>query len=218
MWKSGMSAMLKLGLCGMLAGCATGKPPAPSGQPEGGPEKPASAAQTPTPEQEKNPVVIIQTTMGDIKIALESEKAPVTVKNFLQYVDDGYYKDTIFHRVISNFMIQGGGFTRDMERQPGGRAPIALESKNGLKNTRGSVAMARTSAPESATSQFFINVVDNPSLDYPSFDGHGYAVFGRVVEGLDVVDRIKSTPTGSAGPHQNVPNEPIAITGVVRAE
>jgi peptidyl-prolyl cis-trans isomerase A (cyclophilin A) len=122
----------------------------------------------------------------------------------------GFYNGTVFHRVIENFMVQGGGFTADMKQKPT-RAAIAAESTNGLKNERGTIAMARTSDPNSATSQFFINVVDNPRLDYPSFDGTGYTVFGRVVEGLDVVDKIKATATGNVGPHGNVPLKPILI-------
>lgn len=154
--------------------------------------------------------VRLATSAGDIVIELDAAKAPGTVANFMSYVRAGHYDGTVFHRVIDGFMIQGGGFTPDM-KQKATRAPIPLESQNGLKNTRGTVAMARTSDPNSATSQFFINVVDNPRLDHPSPDGHGYAVFGRVVEGMEVVDKIRAAPTGSVGPFGNVPTQPIVI-------
>ncbi len=165
-----------------------------------------------------NPTVVIETSMGGITIELDMQNAPVSSENFLAYVDDGYYAGTTFHRVIPNFMIQGGGLTDDMRDKPGGRAPIANEAQNGLKNERGTLAMARTSDPHSATSQFFINHVDNDFLNYTSesMQGWGYAVFGRVVDGMDVVDAIAQVPTGNKGGHQNVPLEPIAITGVSR--
>jgi cyclophilin family peptidyl-prolyl cis-trans isomerase len=132
---------------------------------------------------------------GRIVLELDEEKAPQTVANFLRYVDDRFFDGTIFHRVIANFMIQGGGYTGDFDRKDAGlRAPIQNEAKNGLKNARGTIAMARTSDPHSATSQFFINTADNDGLDYPAHDGWGYCVFGRVVEGQDVVDRIRTTP------------------------
>ena len=146
---------------------------------------------------DKNPVVVMQTNHGDITIELDSENAPVSTQNFLKYVKSGFYDQTVFHRVISNFMIQGGGFakTEDGIEQKEGYPPIKNEAKNGLKNVRGSVAMARTNDPHSASSQFFINVVDNENLDHPSFDGWGYAVFGKVVDGMDVVDKIRAVPT-----------------------
>jgi peptidyl-prolyl cis-trans isomerase A (cyclophilin A) len=156
------------------------------------------------------PRVVLETSAGNITLELDPAKAPKTVENFLAYVKAGFYSGTIFHRVIDGFMIQGGGFTADMKQKPT-RAPIPLESKNGLKNARGTIAMARTMDPNSATAQFFINVVDNPGLDYPKPDGNGYAVFGRVVEGMEVVDKIKAVPTTTAGPHQNVPAQPIVI-------
>jgi peptidyl-prolyl cis-trans isomerase A (cyclophilin A) len=156
------------------------------------------------------PRVVLSTSEGDITVELNAAKAPKTVENFLAYVKSGHYDGTIFHRVIDGFMIQGGGFTADMKQKPT-RAPIPLESRNGLKNERGTIAMARTSVPDSATSQFFINVVDNPRLDHPNPDGHGYAVFGRVVAGMEVVDRIRVVPTISAGGHQNVPAKPVLI-------
>ena len=157
-----------------------------------------------------NPKVKLATSMGDIVVELNPEKAPKTVENFLQYVKDKHYDGTIFHRVINGFMIQGGGFTPDMKQKPT-RAPIPLEAKNGLKNDTYTIAMARTGNPDSATSQFFINVKNNDSLNAPSPDGHGYAVFGKVVSGTEVVDKIKAVATGNAGPHQNVPTTPVVI-------
>jgi len=155
--------------------------------------------------------VVLATSEGDVTIELDREKAPRTVDNFLQYVKSGHYDGTIFHRVIDNFMIQGGGMQANMTEKPT-RAPIPLEARNGLQNLRGTVAMARTMVPDSATAQFFINVRDNPFLDAANArDGHGYAVFGKVVAGMDVVDRIKAVPTTSRGPHQNVPATPIII-------
>jgi peptidyl-prolyl cis-trans isomerase A (cyclophilin A) len=155
--------------------------------------------------------VRFNTSMGDIVVQLDKEKAPKTVDNFVQYVKEGHYNGTIFHRVIENFMIQGGGMKPDMSEKPT-RAPIALESRNGLSNVRGSIAMARTMVPDSATAQFFINVQDNPRLDAAqSADGNGYAVFGKVIAGMDVVDKIRAVATGNKGPHQNVPKEPILI-------
>lgn len=155
----------------------------------------------------------IKTNLGNITLELDGEKAPKSVANFIQYAQDKHYNSTIFHRVIDGFMIQGGGFTKELQQKPT-RAPIAIESRNGLKNLRGTIAMARTMDPNSATSQFFINVVDNNNLDYPSFDGFGYTVFGKVTQGLDVVDKIKSVRTGDRGPHQNVPLEPVVIESI----
>jgi peptidyl-prolyl cis-trans isomerase A (cyclophilin A) len=155
--------------------------------------------------------VRLATTMGDIVVELDPAKAPKTVDNFLQYVKAGHYDGTVFHRVIDGFMIQGGGMTPDM-KEKSTRAPIPLESRNGLANRRGTIAMARTMDPNSATAQFFINVGDNAFLDQPNArDGNGYAVFGRVVQGMDVVDKIKTVPTGNKGPHQNVPEQPVII-------
>jgi cyclophilin family peptidyl-prolyl cis-trans isomerase len=161
--------------------------------------------------------VRLETSKGTIVIELDRAKAPVTVENFLQYVTDGFYdgKDnlgpTVFHRVIPGFMIQGGGLTVQMKQKPN-RDEIPIESNNGLKNNRGTVAMARTNDPDSATSQFFINVVNNDFLNYKGKQNPGYAVFGKVVEGLDVVDAIVGVKTGTTGPYENVPVEPIAIT------
>jgi peptidyl-prolyl cis-trans isomerase A (cyclophilin A) len=154
--------------------------------------------------------VALDTTMGTIVVELAPKEAPKTAANFLEYVKSGHYNNTVFHRVMGNFMIQGGGYTVDLAEKPT-RAPIPLESQNGLKNDRGAVSMARRGDPNSATSQFFINVVDNPRLDYPSPDGHGYAVFGKVVEGMDVVDKIRAVPTGASGPHQSLPTTPVVI-------
>jgi peptidyl-prolyl cis-trans isomerase B (cyclophilin B) len=150
--------------------------------------------------------------MGNIEVELDSEKAPNTVKNFLQYVNSNFYDGTIFHRVIKGFMIQGGGFTKDMEQKKT-LAPIAIESNNGLKNDRGTIAMARTSDPNSATSQFFINTKDNSFLNYsaPSMQGYGYTVFGKVIKGMDVVDKIESVKTASKGYMGNVPVNHLII-------
>jgi peptidyl-prolyl cis-trans isomerase A (cyclophilin A) len=154
--------------------------------------------------------VVLETSQGRIVVELQADKAPKTVANFLQYVKDGFYDGTVFHRVIGTFMIQGGGFTPDLAQKPT-RAPIPIESQNGLKNARGTIAMARTSDPNSATAQFFINVVDNPMLDFPRPDGSGYAVFGRVVEGMDVVDKIRAVPTGNRNGMGDVPLSAVVI-------
>jgi len=158
------------------------------------------------------PRVALDTSKGRIVIELDAAHAPKTVDNFLSYVRAGHYDGTVFHRVIDGFMIQGGGFTPDMVQKPT-RAPIANEADNGLKNKRGTVAMARTGDPNSATAQFFVNTVDNAFLDFRSKDpqGWGYAVFGKVVEGLDVVDAIVKVKTASKGPFQDVPAEPVVI-------
>jgi cyclophilin family peptidyl-prolyl cis-trans isomerase len=158
--------------------------------------------------------VLISTSKGDIAVELDREHAPITVANFLKYVDAGFYKDTIFHRVMPNFMIQGGGLNADMQEKPT-EAPIKNEWQNGLKNSRGTIAMARRPQPDSATAQFFINVVDNPMLDQPN-GGAAYAVFGKVVGGMKVVDAIRMVQTGNKGGHQNVPVEVITITSVNR--
>lgn len=163
------------------------------------------------PAQGANPVVTLETSMGPIKIELYPEKAPVTVKNFIDYVEAKHYDGLIFHRVIPNFMIQGGGFEPGMKERKT-KAPIVNESKNGLENKRGTIAMARTSEPNSASSQFFINVGDNAFLDKSrSRDGVGYCVFGKVIDGMDVVDKIKSVKTGRSGPHGDVPEEDVLI-------
>ena len=160
----------------------------------------------------------IETSMGTITVELDDERAPATVENFVKYAADGFYDGTIFHRVIDGFMVQGGGFTRDMN-QKDTRGPIRIESMNGLKNLRGTIAMARTMVPDSATSQFFINLVDNGFLDFtaPTQSGYGYAVFGKVTDGMEVVDRIAKVRTGFSGPHQNMPEEPVVIRKVTVA-
>jgi len=165
-----------------------------------------------------NPQVLVKTSLGEFVIELYPDKAPLSVANFLQYVNDGFYSGTIFHRVIGSFMIQGGGFTAELYkgqvRPKATRAPIAIESRNGLKNDTGWVAMARTGDPNSATSQFFINVVDNGGLNYPQPDGHGYAVFGKVVSGMDVVNAIRKVRTGTVGPYQDVPADAVLIDSI----
>ena len=157
----------------------------------------------------------METSMGTITLELDDAKAPETVANFVRYAKDGHYDGTIFHRVIDGFMIQGGGFTKDMNQKET-REPIRNEAMNGLKNLRGTIAMARTMVVDSATSQFFINLVDNSFLDFqnPTPQGFGYAVFGKVVDGMDVVDQIAKVKTGFSGPHQNVPEEAIVIKKV----
>jgi cyclophilin family peptidyl-prolyl cis-trans isomerase len=163
-----------------------------------------------------NPTVLISTSLGDITVELYNDRAPVSVQNFLQYVNEGFYPGTIFHRVISGFMIQGGGFTTDMVEKPT-RPPIRNEATNGLTNVRGTLAMARTEALRSATAQFFINVADNRAkLDHHGFspEDFGYAVFGRVLSGLEVCDRIAAVKTRTSGPHEDVPVEPVVIKAV----
>jgi cyclophilin family peptidyl-prolyl cis-trans isomerase len=185
--------------------------------------KPAASKAEAKPAAAKpaeNPRVLIKTSMGDITVELFQKEAPVTVKNFLDYVDEKFYDGTIFHRVINGFMIQGGGFDKTL-RQKATRNPIENEATNGMKNKRGTLAMARTMDPHSATSQFFINVVDNPSLDFTSpADGRswGYAVFGRVVDGMDVVDAIKAVPTGMKNGMADVPETPVEILSARRVE
>ncbi len=167
----------------------------------------------PTLAQAESVKVLMKTSQGDIQLSLDRDKAPQSVDNFVQYVQDGFYDGTIFHRVIKDFMIQGGGFTPDMQKKPT-RPPIQNEAKNGLKNKRGSIAMARTSAPHSATAQFFINHKDNDFLDYPSQDGWGYAVFGEVTQGMEVVDRIAGLATGVRNGMRDVPLESVTIEKV----
>lgn len=159
------------------------------------------------------PTVEMQTSHGKIVVEFDAAKAPKTVENFLKYAKSGHYDGTIFHRVIDGFMIQGGGFTKDMGEKST-QSPIPNEAKNGLKNLRGTIAMARRGDPHSATAQFFINHRDNAGLDYPAHDGWGYAVFGKVTQGMDVVDKIAKVPTGNRSMHQNVPLEPVVIQSV----
>ncbi len=156
------------------------------------------------------PRVLMATSLGNITLELDAQRAPASVANFLRYVEAKHYDGTIFHRVIANFMIQGGGFSPDMSQKPT-QAPVRNEARNGLKNVRGSIAMARTADPHSATAQFFINTTDNAFLDNPGQDGWGYAVFGKVVEGMDVVDKIRAVPTANAGFHSDVPRTPVII-------
>jgi peptidyl-prolyl cis-trans isomerase A (cyclophilin A) len=178
---------------------------------------------------EAGPKVLVKTTQGDITIELNQEKAPETVKNFLAYVNEGFFDNTVFHRVIKDFMIQGGGFALKEDgsiEEKATKAPIQNEAKNGLKNKKGTIAMARTGDPHSATAQFFINHKDNDSLDFPSFDGWGYAVFGEVVAGAEVLDKIAAVPTGEKAlkarsgeslreaPMQDVPNENVVIQSI----
>ena len=183
-------------------------------------QNPAAPAKTATPDQgaakssctplKDKPMVKLHTNLGVIAIALDKEKAPISSANFVKYVESGHYNGTIFHRVIPNFMIQGGGFNKDMQQKPT-LAPIQNEAKNGLKNDLYTLAMARTPDPHSGSSQFFINVKANDFLNYPGQDGWGYAVFGKVVEGMDVVDKIKVVPTGNKAGQQNVPIDPVVI-------
>jgi cyclophilin family peptidyl-prolyl cis-trans isomerase len=183
-------------------------------------QNPAAPAKAATPEKgaakssctplKDKPMVKLHTSLGIITIALDKEKAPISSANFVKYVESGHYNGTIFHRVIPNFMIQGGGFNKDMQQKPT-LAPIQNEAKNGLKNDIYTLAMARTPDPHSGSSQFFINVKNNEFLNYPGQDGWGYAVFGKVVEGMDVVDKIKVVPTGNKAGQQNVPIDPLVI-------
>ena len=170
----------------------------------------------PATETKGDVVVEVVTSQGSFQVELDRAKAPITVENFLTYVDAGFYDGTVFHRVIPGFMVQGGGFDRDM-KQKSTRPPIENEAANGRKNTRGTLAMARTSDPNSATAQFFINLVANDFLDHGTRD-YGYAVFGEVSEGMDVVDKIAAVPTGKRGMHQNVPLEAVTIETIRRVE
>ena len=172
---------------------------------------PAIAADV--PKKGGKPLVLLETSMGNIKVELYPDKAPVTVKNFLAYVKEGHYDGLVFHRVIANFMVQGGGFTPDMQERRPAHPPIRNEAGNGLKNDRGTVAMARTNVVDSATAQFFINVVTNDFLNHTdeTSRGFGYAVFGKVTEGMDVVEKIRNVPTGRSGMFQDVPKEPVKI-------
>ena len=170
----------------------------------------AASATLNMPALAANPMVEMKTNQGEIVVELYADKAPKSAENFVQYVKDGFYDGTVFHRVIDGFMIQGGGFDAQMN-QKATRAPIQNEAKNGLRNEPGTLAMARTSDPHSATAQFFINLKPNTFLDYPSRDGWGYAVFGKVVRGMDVVEKIGKLATGNLGMHQNVPLEPVVV-------
>jgi peptidyl-prolyl cis-trans isomerase B (cyclophilin B) len=177
-----------------------------------------SCSHSSNPDPKGGPVVIISTSMGDITVALYEKEAPETVKNFLAYVNDKFYDGTIFHRVIPGFMIQGGGFSPDMQ-QKSTKAPVKNEAANGLKNEVGTLAMARTPDPHSATAQFFINVKNNDFLDYKdsSMQGFGYCVFGKVTEGMDIIRKIELVKTTRSGMHENVPAEPIVIKSITLA-
>ncbi len=177
-----------------------------------------AAASIPATQAKENPVVEMKTSKGDIKIELYADKAPVTVENFLSYAKDGHYNGTVFHRVIDGFMIQGGGYDSDL-KEKSTKAPIKNEATNGLKNDKGTIAMARTSDPHSASAQFFINVKDNDFLNHrDTGQGYGYAVFGKVVGGMDVVESIEKVKTGSRGMHGDVPVEPVVIESVTVVE
>jgi peptidyl-prolyl cis-trans isomerase B (cyclophilin B) len=211
------ASLVALGL-GAGTALAQAKPAGQPAAPDAGKVATAEAAKV-TTAKEANPMVLMKTSMGDIKIELDRAKAPLSVDNFLRYVDEKFYDGTIFHRVIANFMIQGGGMLPDMtEKQT--HEPLKNEAGNGLKNARGTLAMARTGVVDSATAQFFINVVDNDFLDHKDETprGFGYAVFGKVVEGMDVVDKIKVTPTSTKDPYENVPVTPVVIESVRRVE
>jgi len=178
----------------------------------------AGVAFAAVPARAANPVVVIETSVGNIKVELFEDKAPTTVKNFLGYVDDKFYDGTIFHRVIKNFMIQGGGFESGMKEKKT-KEPIKNESDNGLANERGTIAMARTSEPNSATAQFYINVVTNKSLDRANADDKvGYCVFGKVIDGMDVVDKIRAVETGVAGRFRDVPKNDVVIKAIKRVD
>jgi peptidyl-prolyl cis-trans isomerase A (cyclophilin A)/peptidyl-prolyl cis-trans isomerase B (cyclophilin B) len=196
---------------------APAKPAAPKAAAKPAAKAPAKPADKAADAPATSNKVLLKTSLGDITLELYPDKAPKSVENFLGYVKSGFYDGTVFHRVIEGFMIQGGGFTKDLH-QKSTKAPIAIESKNGLSNMRGTLAMARTGDPNSATAQFFINTVDNPRLDYVSDANPGYAVFGKVVAGLDVVDKIKAVQTGAQGPFRSdVPVTPVVIEKVTLA-
>ncbi|HBM16633.1 MAG TPA: peptidylprolyl isomerase [Lentisphaeria bacterium] len=201
---------LTIGFCGLFAAQSDSKLTTTN-------DKVNSMQTNDTSDKSPNPVVVIQTNLGDIEVELNQEKAPNTVKNFLQYVKSDFYSGTIFHRVIKNFMIQGGGFTKDMVQKKT-NPPIAIESDNGLKNDKGTIAMARTSDPNSATSQFFINTKDNSFLNYtsPTAQGYGYAVFGKVIKGMDIVDKIEDSKTTSVGYMSDVPVNAIVIDKIYK--
>lgn len=211
-WKRRSLLLAGCGLVAALSGCGGGT------DTNGGTSTTDVAANAPAPAPPADPVkVTMVTSKGTIQLELYPDKAPVTVENFVSYVKKGHFDGTLFHRVIPGFMIQGGGFTEKLEEKPTD-APIKNESDNGLKNDRGTIAMARTGDPDSATSQFYINVADNEGLNYPNADGHGYAVFGKVTEGMDVADKIVSVPTTSKEVGDDVPVDAILIKSVKLAE
>ncbi len=199
----------------LLLGCGqqekpTTKPQVEPRAQESQPEKqPAGQADT----SQGNPVVVMDTSLGEVTVELFKDKAPITVENFMTYVKDGFYDGTVFHRVISNFMIQGGGFTPDMQKKPT-RGPIKNEAANGLGNERGTIAMARTQDPHSATAQFFINVKDNPNLNHQGASSFGYCVFGKVIDGMGVVDKIRVVKTTTKGRYKDVPVDSVVIKSI----
>ena len=202
-------------VCTLLVAFLASGVPQSGTPPQAKPTPPLSAAAPPLTAAPGNPVVVVSTSLGDITLELFKDRAPVSVENFLQYVREGHYEGTIFHRVKPDFMIQGGGFSPEMAEKPT-RPPIQNEATNGLKNARGTLAMARTRALRSATSQFYINVADNRRLDHTGYspDEFGYAVFGRVLSGMDVVDKIAAVPTATKGDHEDVPVTPVVISKV----
>lgn len=214
-WGSALEGRLADGR-GRTAEAVRAAGPADDGQARGTRPVQAPPLQPPAPEPAPgNPVAVITTSLGDITIELFEEQAPVSVENFVRYAREGFYNGTIFHRVVPRFMIQGGGYTQDLVEK-GTRPPIQNEATNGLRNVRGTVAMARKQALRSATAQFYVNVADNRMLDHTGYSpmDFGYAVFGRVLSGMDVVDRIVSVPTGLKGGMQDVPLEPVVIKSV----
>lgn len=208
-----------LALCVLSFGC-TCAPEKKQPEPTGGTKEPAQESKQGAPDlsqKEETVNVVVKTSKGEISIELNREKAPRTVENFLEYLEAGHFSGTIFHRVIPGFMVQGGGFDASMAQKPT-RKPIRIESSNGLKNERGTIAMARTNVPDSATSQFFINLIDNDFLNYVSADKPGYTVFGKVTSGMDVVDEIAKVRTGNQGMHADVPLEAVVIESVTVAD
>lgn len=235
-WRVVLALLLLVASAALVSGCgqagtesasstegepATGQPPSTtttSGATATTTSGPSTSERSPA-VADANPRVVLKTNKGDMTLELDAAKAPITVESFLSYVRAGFYDGTIFHRVIPGFMIQGGGFTSDMQQKPT-QAPIKNEAGNGLKNVRGTVAMARTQVVDSATSQFFVNLVDNAFLDHKdeSAAGFGYAVFGQLVEGMDTVDAISALPTANRGMHQDVPVEPVTIESATVVE
>jgi len=206
-------ALVAMAMPQIIAAQEEGKP-----APEVEADKLAAEAPKEKPKSEANPVVLMKTSMGDVKISLFNDKAPISVANFLSYVDEKSYDGTIFHRVIKDFMIQGGGYTADLSKKEI-KAAIKNEAENGISNKRGTLAMARTNIVDSATSQFFINVVDNSFLDHKSPREFGYAVFGELIDGMDVVDKIKGAKTGAKGPFtSDCPQEAVTILSIRRVE
>ena len=203
-------ALAGLTVCALLVATSV------AAQGEGAAGTPQAGGSAVAPQEGAGPMVLMKTSMGDVKIELDQKNAPITVENFIAYANGKFYDGTIFHRVIPAFMIQGGGFDKDMNQKKTTRPNIKNEAGNGVKNTVGTLAMARTSDPNSASAQFFINTKDNAFLDHrdDSVQGYGYAVFGKVVEGMDVVTKIENVPTSTRLPHQNVPNTPVIIESI----